>query len=425
MHFRQRLALELGEAVVYDLRNEIFAHLQPLPMSFFNRTKLGRIISRMSSDVEDVRMGVQEVLFVSLVSLGQMVVAAAFMLWYDSMLFLMVLGLVPVLWAINHYFRRKMSIALRRLRESFSRVTATLAESVNGIRVTQGFVRQDANAEMFGELVADHAQYNAVRQPDARAVSAALGFEQPVLRRRCCCSSAAIKCCVRGARPTSAIWSAFCSWPSMFFSPITDARQPIQPGPDGDGRRRTRVSSCSIRRPSGATRRRQPRFRRSAGGLSFAICRSATIRNGRCCMASNFMAEPGEIDRAGRPHRQRQDVDHQSDRQVLSAHFRPTADRRTRYPSDYLRIAAPADRHRAAKQFLVQRYRAGKHPRRPARGDRRGSARCGAPPRLPRFDRRLCPRDWRRRSASAAAICRWVSGKSSALPGRCWPTRGF
>jgi ATP-binding cassette subfamily B protein len=74
----------------------------------------------------------------------------------------MVLGLVPVLWGINQYFRSRMSTALRRLRESFSRVTATLAESVNGIRVTQGYVRQDTNADMFGELVADHAGYNAV-----------------------------------------------------------------------------------------------------------------------------------------------------------------------------------------------------------------------------------------------------------------------
>jgi ABC-type multidrug transport system fused ATPase/permease subunit len=111
--------------------------------------------------VEDVRTGVQEVLFVSLVQVGQMAVAAAFMLWYDPLLFIMVLGLAPVLWAINNHFRGKLSVALRRMRESFSRVTATLAESVNGIRVTQGFVRQDVNAKMFGDLVADHAQYNS------------------------------------------------------------------------------------------------------------------------------------------------------------------------------------------------------------------------------------------------------------------------
>ncbi len=160
MHYRQRFALELGESVVFDLRTHIFSHLQTMPMSFYHRTKLGRVISRMSSDVEDVRMGVQEVLFITLVQVGQMAVAAAFMLWYDRILFLMVLGLAPILWAINHHFRRRLSYSLRQMRDSFSRVTATLAESVNGIRVTQGFVRQDVNAQMFGDLVIDHAQYN-------------------------------------------------------------------------------------------------------------------------------------------------------------------------------------------------------------------------------------------------------------------------
>ncbi|HUY93079.1 MAG TPA: ABC transporter ATP-binding protein [Pirellulales bacterium] len=160
MHFRQRLALELGEAVVYDLRNDVFAQLQRLPMSFFNQTKLGRIISRMTSDVENVRIGVQEVLFVSIVQLGQMFVAAGFMLWYDPALFLVVLGAAPLLWAINKHFHRRLSGALRDVQESFSRVTATLAESVNGVRVTQGFVRQATNAELFGDLVADHSRYN-------------------------------------------------------------------------------------------------------------------------------------------------------------------------------------------------------------------------------------------------------------------------
>jgi len=157
LHFRQRLALELGEAVVFDLRNELFRHLQQLPMSFFNNTKLGRIISRMNSDVQNVRIGVQEVLFVCLVQLGQMLTAAACMLWFDAVLFVIVLALAPVLWMINQYFRPKLSSAHRNVQESFSRVTATLAESVNGIRVTQAFVRQDQNAALFHELVSDHA----------------------------------------------------------------------------------------------------------------------------------------------------------------------------------------------------------------------------------------------------------------------------
>lgn len=164
MHYRQRLALELGEVVVFDLRNAVFTHLQRMPMSYFQKTKVGRIISRMISDIEDVRMGVQEVMFVSLVALGQMLVAAACMVWLDKVLFLIVLGLAPVLWGINRYFHSKLSILLREMRESFSRITATLAESVLGIRVTQGFVRQDANALMFGDLVTDHSRYNTAVQ---------------------------------------------------------------------------------------------------------------------------------------------------------------------------------------------------------------------------------------------------------------------
>lgn len=160
MHFRQRLALELGEAVVHDLRRDLFAHLVRLPLSFFHRTRLGRVISRFTSDVENVRTGVQEVLFVSVVQLGQMLVAAGFMLWYDSALFLVVLGLAPLLYGVNKRFHRLLSQALREVQESFSRVTATLAESVNGIRVTQGFARQETNADMFSQLIARHSHYN-------------------------------------------------------------------------------------------------------------------------------------------------------------------------------------------------------------------------------------------------------------------------
>ena len=160
MHFRQRLSLELGEAVVCDLRTALFEHLQRMPIGWYHRTKIGRIISRMTSDIEDVRVGVQEVLFVSLVQVIQMCVAAACMLWYEATLFLIVLGLAPVLWFINRHFHQRLSEALRNMRRSFSRVTATLAESVIGVRVTQGFVRQEENARIFRDLAEDHSTYN-------------------------------------------------------------------------------------------------------------------------------------------------------------------------------------------------------------------------------------------------------------------------
>jgi ATP-binding cassette subfamily B protein len=155
-HFRQRLSLEMGEAVIHDLRSEIFSHLQRMPMSFYNKTKIGRIISRVTSDCEALRVGVQDVLFVGLVGIGQMLIAASIMLYYDWALFSVVVAMAPLLWTLNRVFRKKLSIAYRVVQESFSRLTATLAESINGVRVTQGYVRQDVNAELFRELLDWH-----------------------------------------------------------------------------------------------------------------------------------------------------------------------------------------------------------------------------------------------------------------------------
>lgn len=160
MHYRQRLALDMGESVVSDLRTRLFCHMQRMPMRWFHTNRIGRVISRMTSDMEDIRVGVQEVFYVTLVQFIQMAIAATAMIWYDWSLFLIVLGLAPVIWFINRHFHKRLSIALRNMRESFSRVTATLVESVVGIRVTQGFVRQQENAIVFGELATDHSRFN-------------------------------------------------------------------------------------------------------------------------------------------------------------------------------------------------------------------------------------------------------------------------
>jgi ATP-binding cassette subfamily B protein len=159
-HWRQRYALEIGETVVNGLRADIFAKTQRQPMSFFHRVKLGRIISRVTSDVEALRVGIQDVLFVSAIQFGQMVFTAVVMLRCDWVLFLVVVGMAPILWLVNNHFRMRFSHLTRVAQESFSRITSTLAESVNGIRVTQGFVRQETNAGLFRNLLSDHSRYS-------------------------------------------------------------------------------------------------------------------------------------------------------------------------------------------------------------------------------------------------------------------------
>lgn len=158
--YRSRFALRLGEAVVHDLRNRIYEHLLRMPIEFFRHSQVGRLVSRVTSDVDVVRVGVQDAAFVTLVQLGTLVVSAALMLYYDWQLFFVVLAMAPVLWMLVRYFRKKLSSAYRAQQESFSRVTARLAESVQGMREIQGFVRQDVNGGLFGQLIQDHSRYN-------------------------------------------------------------------------------------------------------------------------------------------------------------------------------------------------------------------------------------------------------------------------
>lgn len=159
-HFRQRFALELGEAVVHDMRSDLFRKLMTMPMSFFNQTKFGRIISRLTSDIDSVRAGVQDVAFVLVVQGLQMAGSAALMAWYNWKLFSLMLVLVPVIWMVNERYRQEMSRRLRMVQESWSRVASTLAESVSGIRVTQAFVRQEINADFFRKLINVHGENN-------------------------------------------------------------------------------------------------------------------------------------------------------------------------------------------------------------------------------------------------------------------------
>lgn len=160
LRFRLNLAMRFGESVIHDLRRELFDHLIRMPVSFFHRIPAGRIISRITSDVQAIRVGVQDVLFVSMVELGQMLTVAIMMLFIDPLLFLVLACIAPLILLINRIFHKRLGNAHREVQESFSRLSSTLVESVHGIRESQGFVRDDINNLRFEQIVRNHARTN-------------------------------------------------------------------------------------------------------------------------------------------------------------------------------------------------------------------------------------------------------------------------
>ena len=158
--YRMRLALRLGESVVFDMRSQLYAHMLRLPMSFFNSMPLGTLISRITSDVDVIRVGIQDVVFVSTVQFGSMLIASGLMLYYNWRLFLVAVIFVPLLWSVLRYFRTRLSNASRIVQETYSRLTAALAEYVNGVRVIQAYCRQAHNDLAFLKRISVHAQNN-------------------------------------------------------------------------------------------------------------------------------------------------------------------------------------------------------------------------------------------------------------------------
>lgn len=162
MRVRQVAVATLAERVVRDLRSEIFAHLQALGMDFYDRTKVGRILARGTSDIDALRRALAEVAPRLTIAVVQMIYAMAVMLAYDLVLGSVVLAGAPFVYLANWRLRQLLSNSYRRVQETYSLLTANLAESIAGIRVTQAFTREDRNSAMFRSICHLHRDRHLV-----------------------------------------------------------------------------------------------------------------------------------------------------------------------------------------------------------------------------------------------------------------------
>jgi len=165
---------DAGERVQFDIRRRLFAHLQALSMSFYDRTKLGRIISRCTSDVNSLReINVWGLDIVAKNAL-MMVVAAGMLLYTEPRLFAAVVWLGPILFVLNRVYRRKADLCYQIAREGFTRVSANLAENITGARVVMAFNRQAGNLSVFNAL----QEANTINNVNAARLN---GVYQPLL----------------------------------------------------------------------------------------------------------------------------------------------------------------------------------------------------------------------------------------------------
>jgi ABC-type multidrug transport system fused ATPase/permease subunit len=159
-YFQSFLSSWVGERVLLDLRTDTFRHLMRLELGYHERTPTGRTVSRLTSDIEALNQlvtdGVTSLIINGLTFFG--VVAILFA--YDAQLALLTFVIFPALAIGTALFRVYSTRAYRRTRERVADVLATLQETLAGIRVVQGFGRQEPSERVFRRVNEEYREAN-------------------------------------------------------------------------------------------------------------------------------------------------------------------------------------------------------------------------------------------------------------------------
>lgn len=149
------VANRTGQHIIYDLRNHVFRHLQRRNLRFFDKNPVGKLVTRVTSDIEALAelfsAGI-DVLFYDVVMLG---LTLGVLFWIDTKLALCSLALMPLIGVWSFWFKREAQELFRRVRASVTRLNSYVNECITGIRVIQIFRTEARTNERFREWDAE------------------------------------------------------------------------------------------------------------------------------------------------------------------------------------------------------------------------------------------------------------------------------
>jgi ATP-binding cassette, subfamily B, multidrug efflux pump len=150
----------VGQQILYHLSSDMYTHLQRLPLSFYDRTQIGRVMSRQQSDIDVLESMLSSGLLSMLGSLVSLVGIVIAMLAMNVALALLSFTVLPIMIGIAAFWQRFAQRSFRRTRAAISMVNAALQENISGMRVIQSLVRETRNRAEFDELNAYNRDTN-------------------------------------------------------------------------------------------------------------------------------------------------------------------------------------------------------------------------------------------------------------------------
>jgi ATP-binding cassette subfamily B multidrug efflux pump len=217
---RVNLMVRVGQSIIFDLRAQLFEHLQQLSFSFYNRYSVGRVITRVINDVTVLREFLTWAVLAIARDLFVLIGIVAAMLAMDYHLSLLTFSVLPIMVLITVAFRKQARENYRRVRSAISWVNSILAENINGVRVVQAFSRQEFNYKYFSGTV----NYNNLSS-NLKAARIASAFPSTIDFLGSLATALVIwlgGAAVLGAQVTPGVLVAFVLYISRFFDPIRD-----------------------------------------------------------------------------------------------------------------------------------------------------------------------------------------------------------
>jgi len=152
------LTTSVGQWVTYDLRRALYAHMQRLSIAFHDQKRTGDLISRVTSDVDDIQSFIASGLLSSLINVITLVGMVAVMFWLNWRFTLIALSVAPLLFFVVYTYTRRIKQAARKVRKKESVVFSVVEEVLSSIRVVKAFARERYEQERLEEASLDEVE---------------------------------------------------------------------------------------------------------------------------------------------------------------------------------------------------------------------------------------------------------------------------
>lgn len=149
---RSKYMTIVGQEIIYDIRKDLFAHLQKLPFQFYDDRPHGKILTRVINYVNNVSDALSNGIINFILETFNLILIAVFMLLCDVRLSLIVMAGIPVFVVVVFFLKPAQRRAWQDVSNKGSNLNAYLHESLDGAKITQAFVREDENAEIYDKL---------------------------------------------------------------------------------------------------------------------------------------------------------------------------------------------------------------------------------------------------------------------------------